>query len=153
MKILNNHGQTLIEAMVALGVLAVVIGAIAMTTITGMNNSNFSKNQNLATQYAQQGMDNLRQQSGSDWSTFDANSDGTYCLGLGSTTLTKPCAAVPNINGVFLRQVVINTPSPNCTAGKKVSVIVSWADGKCTAANRYCHNVTLDSCLAEINNL
>lgn len=148
---IDNKGQTLIEALVALGIASVIIGAIAMAVITGMNNTTFSKNQNLATGFAQQGMDILHQQSQSDWTAFDSIPTNTYCLNQDSTTLVADCTVV-NINTFFLRKVKIDPPGLGCATGKKVTVTVSWGDGKCTsAANPFCHNVTLDSCFADIN--
>jgi type II secretory pathway pseudopilin PulG len=153
MKKLNNKGQTLIEALVALGVATIVISAIAISVITGMDNANFAKNQNLATQFAQQGMDILRQQSQSDWTSFSAKPLTTYCLNQGNADLSANCSSA-NINSFFLRKVILSgsNPAGPCTTGEKISVVVSWSDGKCPAANRYCHNVTLDSCAAQINN-
>lgn len=154
MKLINNQkGQSLIEALVALAAAAVIVSAIAVAVITSVNNSDFSKNQNLATQYAQEGIEVLRNLSQSNWSSFSTYS-GTYCLNKDSTTLTTPSgASCPlNINSFFVRQVVINQNSSSCSSNTKVSVTVSWADGKCTtASNPYCHSVLLDSCLANIN--
>jgi type II secretory pathway pseudopilin PulG len=158
MKKLNNYGQTLIEALIALGVSIVVIAAIALAVLTAMNNVTFSKNQNLATGYAQQGMDILRQQSESDWTTFDntclvTGYPCTYCLDQGAIVLGSDCTST-NINSFFLRKVKIEHLGSGCLTGDKVTVIVSWRDGKCTdASNLYCHNVTLNSCFTEINNV
>jgi len=153
MRKINNKGQTLIEALVALSVSTIIIAAITMAVITGMNNATFSKNQNLATGFAQQGMDILHQQSQSDWATFDGMATNiTYCLVQNETTLDSDCPDSPNINSSFVRKVKIEPPSAGCSSGKKVSVTVSWGDGKCTdAGNKYCHNVSLDSCFAQTN--
>lgn len=148
---MNQKGQSLIEAVVALGAAVFIISAIAVVVITSVNNSDFSKYQNLATQYSQQGMEILKQQSQSDWSTFSGLS-GTYCLNQGSTTLTNFFGTIcaKNINNFFVRQVVIDQGSLSCNSSTKVSVSVYWSDGKCPI-NTYCHDVTLDSCLTNIN--
>lgn len=148
---INQKGQSLIEAVVALGAAVLIISAIAVVVITAVNNADFSKYQNLATQYSQQGIEILKQQSQSDWSSFSALS-GTYCLNQGSTTLTTLFGTIcaKNINNFFVRQVVISQGSASCNSNTKVSVSVYWADGKCPV-NIYCHDVTLDSCLANIN--
>lgn len=150
---LNQKGQSLVEALVALAAASVIVSAIAIAVITSVNNSDFSKNQNLATQYAQEGIEVLRNLSQSDWANFSTYS-GTYCLSKDSSTLTTPSGSncPQNINNFFVRQVVITQNSSSCSLNTKVSVSVSWADGKCTSAsNPYCHTVLLDSCLANIN--
>lgn len=148
----NQLGQSLIEALVALGAAVIVISAVVIAVIAAQNNADFSKNQNLATQYAQQGMEVLRQQSETSWQTFSTYS-GSYCLDEGSTTLSSSggSSCSVNISNFFVRSITINQNNAGCSGGAKVSVIVAWADGKCNASNLYCHNVTLDSCLTNIN--
>ena len=155
---LNNKGQTLIEALIALGVSVVIVGAIALSIISGINNATFSKNQNLATAYAQEGMDIVHQQSESDWETFKNIASGTYCLDQNATSLDSgsDCISVitPNISSFFLRKVKIDPAGSGCSSGEKVSVIVAWSDGKCTGpGNSLCHNITLDSCITQINSV
>ena len=148
----NQLGQSLVEALVALGAATIVISAVVIAVITAQNNADFSKNQNLATQYAQQGIEILRQQSESNWTTFSSYS-GAYCLAEGSSTLTPAgtkCSA--NIRNFYVRSISIAQNNANCSGAAKVSVVVSWGDGKCSSSNTYCHNVTLDSCLANIGN-
>lgn len=148
----NQFGQSLVEALVALGAAIVVISAVVVATITALNNADFSKNQNLATQYAQQAMEILRQQSETNWNSFSAYS-GKYCLSKGSSTLIPAGATCPvNVDNFFIRTINIAQNNANCSGAAKVSVIVSWNDGKCNSSSSYCHNVTLDSCLANINN-
>ncbi len=57
---MNNKGQTLIELVVGLGLLAVTITILSVATITGLQNSQFSKNQAQATKLAQEGMEKVR---------------------------------------------------------------------------------------------
>lgn len=150
---INQKGQSLVEALVAMTAAVVIVSAIAIAVITSVNNSDFSKNQNLATQYAQEGIEILRGLSQSDWNSFSTYS-GTYCLDKGSTTLTMPTnvSCSQNINNFFVRQIDITQASDSCSGNAKISVSVSWGDGKCTnSANPYCHKVLLDSCLANIN--
>lgn len=150
---LNQLGQSLIEALIALGAATVIVSAISVAIITSVNNSDFGKNQNLATQYSQQGMEILKQKSQSSWQVFSGYS-GTYCLNEGETNLILPSGSTcsVNISNFFRRTITIAQASSSCGGNARVSVSVAWADGKCTSAsNPYCHNVTLDSCLANIN--
>lgn len=149
----NQLGQSLIEALVALGTAVIVVSAVAIAVISAVNNSDFSKNQNLATQFAQQGMEVLKQQSQNSWQTFSAFQGG-YCLRENSTTLTSSGTGCgQNIKSFFVRSVTINQNHPSCSRiAARVVVSVAWKDGKCTSpTNEYCHAVALESCLANIN--
>lgn len=150
----SQKGQSIIEALIALGVAVLIVSSITVAVITSVNNSDYSKNQNLATQYAQQGMEILRQQAQSNWSNF-SNYQGTSCLNEGSSTLTAPgsTGCGQNISNFFVRQVNIVQNSGSCSSiAAKVTVSVSWTDGKCTSSgNAYCHQVSLDSCMASLN--
>ncbi len=153
-----ERGQTLIEVLIGLATAVVVIAAITTATISSLNNATFSKNQNLATQYAQQGMEILRNMRDSDYGSFSALS-GTYCL-------AKTCSALAANNAncwtptsgntcnqnvdIFVRQIDVQQNSLSCdgTSTKVVST-VSWFDAKCTSGNNtFCHQVSLTSCLS-----
>lgn len=57
---MNNKGQSLIELLVALGLLTVVITILSIATITGLQNSQYSKNQAQATKLSQEGLEKVR---------------------------------------------------------------------------------------------
>jgi hypothetical protein len=78
---MNQKGQSLVEALIALGVATIVVSAMAVAAITAVNNADFSKYQNLATQYAQQGVEIVRQQSQTDWNIFYTNYVGSWPSG------------------------------------------------------------------------
>ena len=80
-------GQTLIEVLVALGAAIIVATAITVAIISALNNAQFTKNQNLANQYAGQAMEIVRQlrDSRSSLSSFD---NIFYCLAQNSTILS-----------------------------------------------------------------
>ncbi len=170
---MNQKGQSLVEALIALGVATIVVSAMAVVAITAVNNADFSKYQNLATHYAQQGIEIVRQQSQTDWNAFSSQVGGSpgklYCLDQDKTELDLPplgsCAK--NINDqnnkpFFVRDVTLTQLSyiPNLTPGPaypacngivQATVRVSWTDGKCSSATDYCHKVSLKSCFANIN--
>jgi len=58
---MNQKGQGLVEALIALGAAVIIIAAITIAVITAVSNSDFSTEQNLATGFAQQGMEIVRQ--------------------------------------------------------------------------------------------
>jgi hypothetical protein len=169
---INEKGQSLVEALIALGVAAIVVSAMAVAAITAVNNSDFSKYQNLATNYAQQGMEIVRQKSQSNWTAFygfvgQSPNISTYCLDQGSTTfISRPTGCGQNINDqnnkpLFVRQVMLTQlayiahPTPNvvdpaCNGSVQATINVSWTDGKCLKGV-FCHKVVLDSCFTDIN--
>jgi Tfp pilus assembly protein PilV len=51
-----QKGETLLEALVALALVAIVITAIANVVTVSLNNAQYNENQTLATKYAQHGM-------------------------------------------------------------------------------------------------
>lgn len=152
-------GQTLIEVLVALGTGIVVISAIAVAVITSINNLSYGRNQNSATQYAQEGMEIVRRIRNTNTSFGSYN--GEYCLPSGSSSLSSVAGncsspidcAPPNINNTFIRRVCVNQGDSSCnqqgnasTQTTKVTVDVFWSDGKCSAQNPYCHSSSLNSC-------
>lgn len=157
--LIKDNGQGLIEAIVALGAAVIVISTIAVAVITAVNNSDFSKNQNSASSYSQQGLEIMRDKAESNWTTFSNIASTTHCLNKDSTDLT------PLINNsctpfdvIFIRKIDIRQDDVGCRigtgTGTKVKSIVSWTDGKCTDSNnKYCHEVKLESCMANINSV
>ncbi len=179
---MNQKGQSLIEALVALGAAVIIISAITVAVITALSNSDFAKYQNQAAGYAQQGMQIVQQKSQLDW-VDTATYSGTWCLPQGATDFASTLTDIPcsnrnvNVADKFFRQVSLTKISPStscginspccvsgasvdCTAhpelcSSQVQVTVEWTDGKCSSdpnsGNYYCHQVSLDSCLTDIN--
>lgn len=155
----STRGQTLLEVLAALGTAAIVVGAITVVVISALNNAQFSKNQNLATQYAQQGMELLRQVRDTNWTTFASYPSGDYCLDKGSSTpRAKSIDCGQNVD-IFVREVVLErgellclppTPPPSPTNVVRATVTVSWSDSKCTGVG-FCHRVRLVSCLSDFS--
>ncbi len=144
-------GETLVEVLVALGIITVVASALVGVVVTSMGNTRFSKDQNQATQYAQEGMEIVRQKRDDDYAAFRAIATGTYCLDGGSTTLDPDCTTA-NV-GSYLRKVTIGQSlATRCALDvARVTVTVSWQDSKCPAANMFCHASKLESCLSSVN--
>ena len=151
----KQKGQSLIEALVALGAAVLVVSAITISVITALNNVQYTKNQNLAAQYAQQAMEIMRQTSSSNWTLFSSYPTGTYCLDEGTSLLraADPATSFCGQNyGIFVREVDIKPNATKCVGGILTIVIVSWSDSKCTdTSNTYCHSVELDSCFDNVN--
>lgn len=151
-------GQTLIEALVALGAAVIIVSAITAVVISALNNAQFSKNQNLATQFAQQGMEIMRQMRDSDWTTFNGLESATYCLNKESNSLTSYGLGCGQNVDMFIREVHIDKSSDssnscinNTEVNTEVTVSVLWSDNKCTSStNPFCHKVELVSCFSDL---
>lgn len=176
MKQKGQKGQTLIEVVAAMGIGVILMSAITLVVIYSLQNTQFSKNQNVAKQYAQEGMEVIRQMrnEGRLPGIADAN-PRRYCLDENSTVLFEKNEAFPNgcyhtdntggptnVAAFFVREVILQEDVANCrftpaagqTAGTatQATVKVSWADGKCTDTdNLYCHATTLVSCFSDLN--
>ena len=148
-------GQTLIEVLVALGLIGVVATALAGLVVISMGGTRNSKNQNLATQYAQEGMEVIRQRRDNDYVAFRGIVTGTYCLDAGSITLNPDCttANITANGNNFLRKVTIGQSAATRCAPDvaRVTVTVSWQDSKCSVANIFCHTSKMESCLSSVN--
>jgi Tfp pilus assembly protein PilV len=151
----DNKGQGLIEALVALGAAVIIISTIAIAVVTAVNNSDFSKNQNLAKTYAEQGLESIRTQARQNWASFYTLPLGSYCLPEGRVEIsgnpeTSGCNV--NVNNFFVRTITLS--SLGCSAqGRKALVEVAWTDGKCSATDDYCHEALLETCLENINSV
>ncbi|MBA3724502.1 MAG: prepilin-type N-terminal cleavage/methylation domain-containing protein [Candidatus Levybacteria bacterium] len=152
---MNKHpnwqkGETLIEALGALAIVAIVITAVTMVITTALSNALFNENQTLATKFAQQGIETVRQVRNTDYSAYRSY-NGLYCLGKGQTTLGTPQSrcSTPNAD-TFIRSVTIEQ-SPGCAPNvSRVIVRVAFTSGKCQP-NTYCHAQTHTSCLSTVN--
>lgn len=143
-------GQILIEVLVALSVIVIVVSIITITTASSLSNVEFSRNQNQATQYAQEGMETVRSIRDAQFASFTML-DGSYCLAENSSMLVQSGSCNVNIGTTFKRAVVIEKNNVAlCAGGTKVTVTVSWTDGKCSGTS-YCHAATISSCFAVTN--
>lgn len=172
----KQKGQTLLEILLAFSVSILVLSAIVISVAGSLSNAQYTKNQNLANSYAQEGLAMVRQIRDSDWKNFiDTTSDQDYCIG--SSKLEDDdglkCKSIDKKTGIFARSVTIDhnsplaecsvetpTPVPTVIPGtvtpqnSKVTVTVAWTDNKCpSAGNTYCHSVNLVSCLSNINKM
>ena len=146
----NQTGQALIEALLALTFAVVIITAVVIAVITSLSSATFTKNQNQASNYAQEGLDVARNMKESDPQTF-FGLNGNYCANMGiSLTGSGNCTV-----GIYTQNVFVDDIASRCAAGKGSFVIstVSWNDGKCQNSGDKCHKVQLDSCFYNLNSV
>src|SRR3989339_2291227 len=155
----SQKGQTLIEALVSLSIAVIVIGAITIVVLSSLNNAIFTRNQNQATQYAQEGLEITKRIALSHTGEF-LSTEGVYCLDEDKTILDTPLfnpgsgmcgfnvgsGAVTNIKNTFSREIQIDHNDAECDGGSKVVVRVQWSDNKCeNTSGPFCHQVELSS--------
>lgn len=146
----KEKGQSLIEAIAALAILSIVVTAIAISVATSLSNAKYNQDQTLATKYAQQGSELVRQIRDDNYAEFKTF-NGLYCFGKEQEDLgeIQTSCETPNVD-TFVRSVQVDQ-SPGCGADvAKITTIVAFRDGKCTEGV-FCHTITNTSCLSTIN--
>lgn len=162
----SKIGQSLIEVLISLTIATAVLSAITVAVVYSLRNTQFSKNQNLATQYASEGVEVVRQIRDNE-STL-SNYNGGYCLPQDSTkldgALVPPCGQnvgpkdIGSTNYIYSREVTIEPastppdPPTECGDNYKVTVKVSWWDNACGDTSNFCHKTQLISCLSDSTN-
>lgn len=148
-------GQSLIEVLLALTVAAVILGAIVTAVISSLSNAQFAKNQNLASQFASQGMELIKQIRDTEDQLTEPRLDdkaGQYCFGE-DAKLTDAASCSQNVGGVYVRTIDIEQNSTECNAISTntyyVIVSVAWWGNECTDPTDFCHKVKLASCLTK----
>lgn len=158
-------GQTLVEVLIAISVVLVIMSSITMAVISAINNATAGKNQVLATHYAQEGMEIVKQLQINNYKTFNSLA-GRYCLAQSCATLaTSVGSCGSNSNGnvancsqnvnnnFFIRQIDIlaaGSAQAKCVNTIQATVSVLWADGKC-ATGTFCHTEQVISCFSNAN--
>lgn len=142
------RGDTLIEVLIALGIVVVVISAVTVLGISSLSNARFSATQDQAAKYTQEGMEIVRGIRNSNYAGY-ASYSGTYCLGKDATSLgsSVPSCTTPNIDDLYIRSVEIVQDGGCGTNLAHTTVRVAFTDNKCSGGS-YCHETTLDSCLS-----
>jgi|SRR5579885_2848272 len=149
MKNTSHKGQTLVEMLIALGILVMLLSSAVALVSSTLHNAQAVTSETQATKYAQEGMEIVHQIRDTNYVGFRKYS-GTYCLGQNQTTLGSAVVSCTSANvGNFIRSVQIQQNGCGNTIAK-ISVIVAWQDSKCSG-NTYCQNVPLVSCLTTVN--
>lgn len=152
---LNRSGQSLVEVVVALGVVAALAVALVTTSLVTQRASRTAQNNTQATKLVQQNIEQMRVFRDRKGYTFLA--DGT-CLTLNTTNadpalwILSPCAGVPpngekitlsNID--FFRKIAITTPAVN---KKQIVVTVEWTDSG--GLQKVTNTTFLSNCVKEL---
>ena len=147
---MNQKGQSLIEAISALAIIAIIITAIAVAVTTSLSNAKFNQDETLATKFAQQGSELIRQIRDANYAGFKTI-NGNYCLAKDQTTLGSSQSNCTSANvDNYVRSVQVEQIPGCATNVAKVTVNVAFKDAKC-AIGAFCHVITNTSCLSTVN--
>lgn len=137
---IGTQGQTIVEAIVVLGVVVLLVTGLIAGTTSSLRSVQAGRTRSVALKFAEQGMEFIRNLRNQQWSTFQSNS-GLYCLD-SSMTLTElafpPCTInITTPEGAFARS--INFTWDNIDEKMTVVATVSYIEGSQSK------NVTLTS--------
>ncbi len=122
------NGQSLFEVVFAIGIAALVLVGVMSLSTTSLRNSIFSKNNTLATKYAQEGTEWIREQRDTNWTTFYPVANGaTRNMGSLSWPPSGSCN-IPN-DTTFCRTVKLTSLGSDTVSAL---LLVTWTDGQGT---------------------
>lgn len=129
-------GSSMIEILIATGVVGLVMTAVASSLVLSVKNSSVSKYKVLASTRAQEAMEVFRREKVLlGWGQYyDVLNSGTYCLnslasdsGQFKVMSTSACNEDQKIAGTsFVREALVDIISDEEI---RVEIVVSWVDG------------------------
>lgn len=140
----QNSGQSLVEVVVAVGMMALLLTAVLSLISLSVKNSRVSKDRTMAVGLAQQGVELMRTyRDYLNWSDFLAKAGTNYDLPENwtvTTGLSNGCPTDNNIYEYYLRCVVLTAQPAGEVA---VQVTVSWVEGSQTYRTVQSTNLSL----------
>ena len=141
-----ERGQTLVEAVVALGIVLMVITALVVITTTALNRSKLVEERLQAQKYSQEGIEWIRaEKDNNDWADFLGRLGPpwgipkTYCFNVSPIPAAWPAeggCGDYDLADIFMREAALNVvePNDNCQSGPnskciEVKMTVSWQEG------------------------
>lgn len=131
----SQKGLSLMEVLIAVGILSMIFMAASMATTISLSRSKYNQNRILASRYADELEEWMAGEKEANWSTFVARSasapGNTYCFNSG--TLSWPsigsCGTTFGLNSRFKREAILSGTGTQVD----VEITVQWKDG----ANTY----------------
>lgn len=126
----NIKGFSLIEVLVFTAILGLFFVAAISVATFNLRNMKIQEHKIIATRYAEEGVEWLKQEKEDDWSTFIDHAAGNYCLNiLGWTPTPNPCGEHYDLGApaLFKRELtIVKSGSP--TDQVEGTITVSWKD-------------------------
>lgn len=127
------EGQSLFEVMFAVAVASIIMMSVVALSKQTISSSDFSKNNSLASRYAQEATDWIREERDNNWLLFynRAGPNPTICLegfAWGGPPLCPDIAGTIFNRSVTLQQIDLDANPGNESV--EVEVVVTWEDGK-----------------------
>ncbi len=131
----TENGQSLFEVVVAIALSALIVTGIVAMGANSIQNSSYSRDKTLASNYVQEALEWVRQERDQNMDVFLAKAvpGTTYCL----NSLEWPKSAIKCSNGSviadtkFSREIIFPSCDGVCpTRVVEIKVIVYWNDSK-----------------------
>lgn len=122
----KENGQSLVEAIVAVGLVMVIATALISVTTTGLKASQSGKLRSKAVVLAQDGIEQTRKLRDSGWTALQNRDAQTWCLSKTSEFIkTTDCPYdAEDPSSPYFRSVTYTWDNPN--SRMKVDSVVSW---------------------------
>lgn len=128
----NDRGQSLVEVLIALMIVALVLTTVAVAVILAIRSSRFSQNKARATFLAQEGAEWIRnQRSVLGWEAF-LDQEGTWCINALDFEQLGECPDGDLIDEIYWREaeIISGAPDPDLKVRTTtVIVTVFWEEG------------------------
>lgn len=120
----NPLGQSLIEAVVTLGIVILMVTGLVVVAATSLKNMQASKNRATAAQLGQESLEVARKARDTDWTTFIGYS-GKYCVSEARVlTTTANITSCPLVSAKFKRTLDFTYTAATLTMN--IVSTVSW---------------------------
>lgn len=134
MKIRYDSGQSLLEVVVGIAIATIVLAALLSAITFSLANAQYARNKALATKYAQESVEWLREKRAGSWYSLSSKappSGPTYCVNTYPANIgaLNPGACAGTINDdydVFRRTIKL---TGNNVDRVEVESVVSWNQG------------------------
>lgn len=124
----SQKGQTLVEAVVVIGVVVLLVTGLIAGTTAALRSAQSGRTRTQAVSLAQEGIEIARGARDNNWTTFQAYS-GLYCLGSDHVLTSSAGDCSPNITtpeSILTRSAAFNWQDPKMV----ITVTVTYTEGE-----------------------
>lgn len=125
---MNNKGASLLEIVIAIGLVGVILMSLVALSTKTVSNSTISREKNQATRYTQELIEWVRQQRDDSWSGLNSRitTNTTWCMTAINWDNPGACTESKVIPGTpFRRQAEFNRLNANTI---ELTVVTQWVD-------------------------